>query len=190
LEFVMPFEVKLSQLQDREQFEQAVAEHANKLAAFNRVTGTPRPVAHPLIEASVKRIVHPKNKKLPDDFVVDYVLVDDSPPEPAPLNLQDRKSVLMAELRAAEMAAKEAVFPQRKHRLLHIQATMALGKREVVNGKWDNSKLSAEELGYAEKAQEVQTKYAAIELVAAQAESDIEDLTDDTIDKWQVPNFG
>lgn len=186
----MPFEIKLSQLQDREQFEQAVADHVDKLIAFNRETDTPRPIAHPLIEASVKRICHPKGSKLPDDYAVDYVIVDDTPPAPPPLNLSDRKLMLMAQVRSAEQAAKEAVLPQRKHRLFNIKATAVAVKLKYVDGKPDQSDLSEEEVGVLKEADSVRTAYAAIELIAAQAESDIEDLTDDTVDKWQVPDFG
>lgn len=186
----MPFEIPLSQLQNREQFEQAVAEHADKLAAFTRTTGEPRPVAHPMIEASIKRISHPKSAKLPDDYVVDYVIVDDTPPPPPPLNLADRKALLHGQLRAAEQAAKEAVLPQRKHRLLFLQAQNASRKIKFIEGKQDESDLTAEEQASLVQVKTVQDTYANIELLSAQAESDIEELTDDTVDTWQVPNFG
>lgn len=188
----MTFEIKLSQLQDREQFEQAVAEHVDRLANFNREVGKPRPVAHPLVEASVKRISHPKGTKLPDDYMVDYVIVDDTQPpvESINLNLEDKKSVLAAQLRAAEHAAKVAVLPQRKHRILQLQTQNANAKIKYDTGIADYSELTEADTAVIEHLKKVQAAYAVIELIAAQAESDIEDLTDDTVDKWQVPNLG
>lgn len=179
----MPLEIKLSQLQDRAQFEQAVAEHIERLVAFNREIGKPRPVAHPLIEAAVKRVSHPKAAKLPDDFMADYVIVDDTPPPPPPLNLEDRKRALVAQLRAAEAAAKEAVLPQRKLRLLNLnyQQAMATLTKDVINSE-------AEQVVKGFHA--TLERFQAVELHAAKIESDIEDLTDDTIDSFQVPNFG
>lgn len=186
----MPLEIRLSQLQDRAQFEQAVAEHIERLVAFSREVGKPRPVAHPLVEAAVKRVSHPKSAKLPDDFMVDYIIVDDTPPPPAPLNIDDRKHLLVAQLRAAEQAAKDAVMPQRKLRLLTLkmQAANAKLKYDPATGI-DDSDLSDDEKACIEQYKDAHAKYSAIELASAQAESDIEDLTDDTVDSWQVPQF-
>jgi hypothetical protein len=165
-----------------QQFEQAVAEHIDRLIAFSREVGKPRPVAHPLVEMAVKRISHPKSAKLPDDFMADYVVVDDTPPPPPPLNIEDRKRALVAAVHAAEHAAKHAVLPQRKHRLLNLNYSEAVAKPEQARTADDNLLISA--------AMEAGNKMRAIEMVAAQAESDIEDLTEDTVDSWQVPNFG
>lgn len=186
----MPFEIKLSQLQDRVQFEQAVAEHIGRLVAFGKEVGTPRPVAHPLVEAAIKRISHPKSAKLPDDYAADYVVIDDAPPPPAPLNLEDRKRALHAALAVAEIAAKEAILPQRKHRLTLIKLNAANVKLRITDGVVDNSALSDDDKKIIESYKVIQERYTAIELIAAQAESDIEDLTEDTIDSWQQPQFG
>lgn len=177
----MPLEIKLSQLQDRAQFEQAVAEHVERLVAFSREVGKPRPVAHPLIEAAVKRISHPKSAKLPDDFMADYVVTDDTPPPPPPLNLEDRKHMLTAALRAAENAAKTAILPHRKHRLLNLNYAAVLAKPEDSYTDEDKKTIA----DFLSKVGAIQ----AIDLKAAQAESDIEDLTEDTVDSWQAPNF-
>lgn len=178
----MPLEIKLSQLQDRAQFEQAVAEHIERLVAFNREIGKPRPVAHPLIEAAVKRVSHPKAAKLPDDFMADYVIVDDTPPPPPPLNLEDRKRALVAQLRAAEAAFGERILPTRKRRLLGLQAAEASVKPEEEKTEADRHLIAS--------FQDKQACFRSLELHAAKIESDIEDLTDDTIDSFQVPNFG
>lgn len=188
----MPFQVGLSQLQDRDQFERAVADHIDRLKEFNKVVGKPRPTAHPLIEACIKRISYPKASKKPDDYEADYVIVDDTPavPEAAPLSLEDRKRMHVASLRAAEHAAKEAVFPARKHRLLTMQAGAAQTKLVAKDGQIDDSALTDQEKDCLALIKEVQTKYGAIDMASAQAESDIEDLTEENVDSWQLPQFG
>lgn len=189
----MPFEVRQSQLQDRAAFEQAVFEHVERLKEFNGSVGKPRPTAHPLIEACVKRTSYPKASKKPDEYAADYVIIDDSPPpppEPAPLALEDRKRMLVMELRAAEVAAKESVLPARKHRLLLLQAGAAQQKLKAKDGQIDDSYLNDDEKAKLAEVQRVQAGYNVIELAAAQAESDIEDLTDDTVDSWQLPQLG
>ena len=186
----MPTEIKLSQLQDRAQFEQAVAEHVAHLTAFSGVVGMPRPVAHPLVEAAVSRVSYPKADKKPDSFVADYVIINDTPPPPPPLSLEDRKYQMAASLRAAEAAAKEVVMPQRKLRLLNMKVSFANAKFKLIDGKLDDSALTDEERNMISSYKDIQAKYAAIELASAQAESDIEDLTDDTINTWQPPTLG
>lgn len=178
----MPLEIKLSQLQDRAQFEQAVAEHIERLVAFSREVGKPRPVAHPLVEGAVKRVSHPKADKRPDDFMADYVIVDDTPPPPPPLNLEDRKRTLVASVYASEAKAKEAIMPQRKLRLLNIRYSQAMTLGEEMQTAEDKAAITV--------LLDIHQKFQEIELIAAQAESDIEDLTDDTIDSFQAPNFG
>jgi hypothetical protein len=178
----MPFEIKLSQLQDRAQFEQAVAEHIQRLTDFSKEVGKPRPVAHPLIEAAVARISYPKADKKPDAYEASYIIVDDTPPPPPPLNLEDRKHALVASVRAAEAAAKEVVMPQRKLRLHNIRYGQAMSLSQEMQS--DDDKLAINTL------LDIVSKFTAIELKAAQAESDIEDLTDDTVDSFQVPDFG
>lgn len=179
----MPFEIRLSQLPNRDQFEQAVAEHIDRLVAFGSEVGKPRPVAHPLVEAAIKRVSHPKAAKKPDDFMADYIIIDDTPPPPPPIALEDRKRMLVAAVHAAEAKAKEDFMPQRKLRLLNIKYNQAQTKLQV--------SAADEEAERDVKALiTVIEKFQAIELAAAQAESDIEDLTDSTVDSFQVPTFG
>lgn len=178
----MPFEVKLSQIQDRAQYEQAVAEHAERLTAFTREVGKPRPVAHPLVEAAIKRVTYPKADKRPDDYVADYTIVDDTPPPPPPVSLEDRKRMLVAAVHANEAKAKEAIMPQRKLRLLNIKYSQAMATPEQLRTADDEASISG--------LHDLIKKFQAIELLAAEAESDIEDLTDDTVNSWQPPTFG
>lgn len=175
-------EIKLSQLQDRAQFEQAVAEHIARLKAFVSEVGKPRPVAHPLIEASIKRISYPKADKKPDEYVADYTIVDDTPPPPPPLSLEDRKRALFAQLRVAENAAKEQFVPEMKRRLLVLRYQRAMGTPEETRDQ-EQARLIEEYHALQKAVEEIEYKGAA-------AESDLADLTEDTIDSWQVPNFG
>lgn len=178
----MPFEVKLSQLKDRAVFETAVAEHISRMHAFAKEVGKPRPTSHPLVEACVKRV---QKLNAPDEYVADYVVVDDTPPpplQPAPLSLEDRKRQHQATLTQAENEAKWKILPQRRVRLAVAKIQIAMSIPE--------DKRTAEQNEDIASFTRVQKAWQQIELVSAQAEAELDDLTEDSIDSWQPPNFG
>lgn len=179
----MPYEVKLSQLSSREEFEAAVANHIEALKAARKENGKPRPTAHPLVEQCIKRVAYPVISRRPDDFIADYVIIDDMPVEaeaPAP-TLEQKKSERVYLVRMAELAAKERLFPQRKFRLLQLDYSDAVKVPEA-----DRTKKQQDAIADFER---VIAGFAAIERVGATDEAAIEDLTEDTIDSWQVPTF-
>lgn len=168
--------IKESQLQNREEFEQGVATYIQRMTAFNREVGKPRPVAHPLIEASVKRV---QERGKPDKYVPDYVIVPDAP-VPC-VSLDDKKKRLHAGLVAAENAAKFAILPQLKIRMASIKYSAAMGKPEAERTPEENEDIAS--------YQHVTKAWQEIDLKGAQAESDIDDLTEQNVDNWQVPKL-
>lgn len=175
----MAFEIHVSQFwngADQAAFENAVQDYINTLHAFNMVVGKPRPTAvHPLVEKAVKRV---QTQGQPDKYVADYVVVDDRPPP----SLEEKKHKLVSELRFAENAVMEKVLPARKIRLAHIKYNDALSLDESVRTAEHEKDIALVVTMHGVREQNA--------LKAAQAEADIEDLTEQTIDSWQPPDFG
>lgn len=179
----MPTEIKLSQIAgDRSGFEKAVAEHIAHLHAFNKAVGKPRPVAHPLVETSIKRI---QAKGRADAYVPDYTLIDDLPAEAATdfkPSLEEKKVALHRQVHFAEHEAKYKILPQRKVRLAAVKMQQAMQVKEE-----DRTSEQNEDIASYLHVQKVWQEY---DLIGAKAESDIDDLTEDTVDGWQPPTFG
>ena len=171
-------QVYKSQLQDVEAFKKAVAKHIADMTAHTKTKGVPAPQApHSLIENSVKRVAV---KGRPDSFVPDYEIIDDSPPE-TKLSLEDRKMLLVGRLRTAELAALNKLIPERKRRLFSFQVNAARLKPEDQRTEDDKALLA--------KQDEIEAMYKQFQYKSAEAEAAIEDLTEATIDKWQLPQL-
>ncbi len=180
----MPYEVKLSQLQNREEFEAAVASHIAALKASNSAKDKPRPTAHPLVEACVKRVTYPVISRRPDDYVADYVIIDDTPeqpPAPPAPSLDEKKQFIMQQMRQVENVAKQKYFPFLKLRLLELEFQDAMQVPEADR--------TPEQQQAVAKFMEVQAGYRLIDKQAAQAEAALADLDEATIDSWQMPTF-
>jgi len=174
----MSYEIKASQINNRAEFEVAVATHITRMIAFNKEVGQPRPVAHPLVEASIKRV---QARGRPDAYVPDYVIVDDAPAIISAISLEDKKRMHQAALTAAENDARFKLLPQRKLRLAQLKYQLAMSKPEDERTSEENEDIAS--INLLNKAWE------AIARKGAQAESDIDDLTEDTIDSWQLPKL-
>lgn len=176
----MTFEVHTSQFwdgADQEAFVNAVQNHINTMHAFNMLVDSPRPIAHPLVERAISRI---QRQGQPDQYVADFVVIDDT--TPPPLSLEDKKDKLTLQLRTAEADAANKIISPRKSRLVHLNGTAALAID--ADKRTDAQK---EDIALLDEIQALQIKNAK---TAAQAESEIEDLTEQTIDSWQLPTFG
>jgi hypothetical protein len=173
----MPYEVRLTHLQGKQaEFEKAVADHITALHAFSKEVGKPRPVHHPLVEAAIKRV---QKANHPDEYVADYTILDDSPPPPT---LEEKKAAHYADLLKAENVAKTKIIPNRKIRLMSLANNAALQKIDAEKTDQDKEAMAS----YIKIAKAFQK----IEWATAQAESDIEDLTEANVDSWQVPALG
>lgn len=175
----MTFEVKLSQFASRSVFENAVSAHAERLNAFSKEVGKPRPVAHPLVDAALTRIVRPGKA---DEYVPDYHITDDTADSLEGKTLDDKKQILLSKLAVAENEEKFKILPRLKMRLATAKYSKAVLKLEADRTAEENEDIASYLL--------VQAALGKISYKAAQAESDIDDLTEDTIDSWVMPPLG
>lgn len=175
----MPYQVKASEAVE---FGEAVQKHIAALTAHTKEKrNTPRPTAPIEVEMAVKRVQFPIEDKKPDAFEPDYTVIEDPLPAPLNLTLEDKKIMLQSKLGMAEEEAKRAVLPPRKMRLLTLAATEAFQKPE--------DQRSTSEVAIIDTWNTVNAKWRKISLIAAKAESDIEDLTEGNILTWEVPVF-
>lgn len=194
----MPLQLKLSQIKalpfdfdaEVEKFRQAKIKHALS-------EGEPAPSAtHPWVEHAVSRVAV---EGAPDDFVADHVVDDDTPPPPT---FEERKRRIADETRTAAQRAMEAIIPPLKQRLWdrrHAQVIKAMGAVKANDGETIEA-WRARALNTVQQAQPDdhahyvahEGRKAKIEAIIdrlAQAESDIHDLTEATIDSWKQPSF-
>jgi hypothetical protein len=128
-----------------------------------------------MVEASIERVQATGQS---DTYVAAYEFHDDSPPPPS---LEEKKQARYGELLKAEHAAKAKVMPQRKIRLVAMTHNEAIAVPEVERTLEHGEAIVT--------YQEVAAAFKKIELAAAKAESDIEDLTEENIDSWKVPDL-
>lgn len=149
----------------------------------------PRPSAHPVVEAAVN-----------ENCEMDYELVDDGP-SPNQV-LAHKKAELARAVGLAEHAAIGAVVPHGKRRLLShrenvIRIAHAPRSKGIIKSaataiglmKNEDPVMSTEDAAFLQDQAQRQQMIEDIELKAAQAYHDIEDLTLETIDAWQTPDF-
>lgn len=175
----MPFEVKLSQFASKAVFENTVTIHAARMNAFGAEVGKPRPVAHPLVEASLRRIVTPGK---PDEYVPDYIISEDRSPEAQPtMTLEEKKQALVDKLADVENAARNKIIPRRKLRLKSGKYNLAMRVKEE-----DRTPEQIKDIGIIMDARDAWDK---ISMAGAEIEAEIDDLTEDTIGNWVMPSL-
>lgn len=180
-------------------------DEANGVIGIDKHLAYKRPSAHPLIEKAV-------NEK--DE--IDYEIFDDGPsPEQV---LAVKKNELMGAVNLAELVAVRSIVPVGKIRILNLKETEIRAKDSAViakmtakqNGLLNSvaaaakikkqitnddiaaaviSSRTAHENEFISSQERSRLTIEAIGRVAAQAHSDIEDLTLDTIDAWRMPDF-
>lgn len=166
------------------------------VAPIDRHLAYDRPRAADLVESAIN-----------EDFDVDYEVIDDSAAV-----LEAKKRVLIARVQQLEGEAILMIVPAGKQRLMVLreeqirQADAALAtelaqnskrgllKRMVGGGEVDIGDMVAEQrpaqdTAFLQQVQEVRRRIAAINLIAAQAMHDIEDLTVDSVGQWKNPDF-
>jgi hypothetical protein len=173
---------------------------ANEVPIERRHVAYPRPRAHPLVE----RAVDEKDE-------VNFEIVDDGPT--AEERLAARKADLLREVSIAENKAIDAVIPPGKRRFFNLrESTIQEGdKAKAIALSASNSGLlkkitgnaltadqiaaqieaerPAEDTALLKAQKERRARLEAIQLIAAQAHHDIEDLTAETIGSWKLPTF-
>ena len=184
-------------------FDAAVKEFIEAKKKHRTTVGEPSPNApHLFVEAAVRRVPGSIEEQRPDDFVADYEVVDDTPPEPPKPSLDQRKMALAAQVGTAANAAVAKIIPPLKHRLweheyARVQADMAKVKI-IENESLDDwraraivaiKKTSAADFASFTAHDERKKKIAAVHYHVALCESQIHDLTEETIDAWSPAPF-
>lgn len=165
----MPLQLKASEIGDQAAFAARVEAFRQAKLAHHQTVGEPAPTEHDLIESCVRRV--PRGEE-PDDYVADYEIVQPT--------LDERKAELTAEVHKAETAALHAKLSPAKRRLHSYQLADVVAKNEEQTeaGKAVIA-LHHELSGHANR----------IGRHAAQLLSEIEDLTAETMKKWQAAPF-
>lgn len=169
----MTIQIPLSQVGSVDAFATRVAAFRRAKLDHHNTTGEPAPREHDLVEAVVRRVpcfeVH-------DDYIIEpYEIFDDRVP------LRSRKDRLIAEVAADERALMDASLPPGKRRLAGLQVADICQKPEAERSDADRQFLEAEAARL--------TREAAIGRHAAELQAAIEDLTETTIDAWQMTPF-
>lgn len=159
-----------------EQFETAVIAHSQEMRwhrdhhADASRDPYPAPAANPLVDFCVGKPA----------LVPDYVVVDDTTP-----TLEQRKTALVHALTVDEIAATERAWPSRKRRIDGIRYSGAMAKIDADGA----DARDGEEKAFCAEYEGRLRKFAEIEKTSAQAQADIDDLTEETISAWSNPKF-
>ena len=161
------------------------ADEKNGVSGIDRHHPYPRPIASEIVDSAIDEDGNP-----------DYEIVDDGP-KPEEI-LAAKKNELFRMVTIAEHAAAAAVAPVGKRRLQNIQEANIRSRMSSDEGllkkvagalRGTARKISDEDAAHLQDQVDRRERLAEIELIAAQAHADIEDLTSDTIDGWQIPTF-
>jgi hypothetical protein len=158
-------------------FDEACQAHADALRAHRFApVGTPAPSApNALVEQAVYRVCRGPGQ--PDDFFYAVEIVDDTPP---PRPLAERKAELLAKLAKREQDEGNLVSPAGKRRLWEIERVKVLEKVPAERTPQDNAFLDAM-LRRDAYLRDLNVRYATLM-------SEVEDLTEETIDAWISAN--
>lgn len=158
------------------------ADEKNGVTGIAKHMAHPRPSAHPLVESAVN-----------EHDVADFEIVDDGPTSAQ--RLAAKKAELLGRVSQAERAAVNAVLPIGKRRLFDMREQdirsgivqpSVLGKiKNAIAGS--GKSIPQEDEQFLADQQARREAAAVITRKAAQAHHDIEDLTLDNIDTWQLP---
>jgi hypothetical protein len=135
----------------------------------------PKPIAHADIVASVSTTVA---KDGTATFAADFEVVDDDP-TPAQV-LQKKKDALLVAVQASQDAAvAKAQLPMGKRLLADLRESDIRAK--------DAKAQSPDDVAYLKTQDARRATVTSIIRKAAQAMSDVEDLTGDNVDAYQIP---
>ena len=172
----------------------------NDVPIERRHVAYPRPRAHPLVE----RAVDEKDE-------VNFEIVDDGPT--AAEKLAARKAALLSEVSIAENKAIDAVVPPGKRRFFNLResaiqeadqakaialSASSSGLLKKITGNaltadqiaaQIEAERPAEDTALLKAQKERRARIEAIQLAAAKAHHDIEDLTAETVGSWKLPTF-
>lgn len=178
----MTIKIPLSQAGSAEAFAAAVETHIAKLVDHQMgKPGIAAPRADQLVEDAIRRVVDtegPVDQRKPDLFVADYEIIDDTPPPPPEPTLEEKRAKRFAELGQKAMEAKNALLSAGRASLLTMEAQEA--------GAIPEDERSPEQQAIVDRYIEYSRQMQAITRRVAEIAVEIEDLTADTVDAYQV----
>lgn len=199
----MPFEIKKSAIPEGFDFDAAVraymqqlvewTEH-DKLVKEGKAQAYPPPVAHHFISSAVCR-------NADGSFAIDYVITDDGPT--AEQILRQKKNELLAAIGRLEQETIALVIPVGKRMLRQINyndamnaaqnrsqdaiAALTEDERAEYNPKPIEDFLTEAERKIVDDYRSVDKVVSGIQRASAFLQSEVEDLTVETIDNYNLP---
>jgi hypothetical protein len=176
----MPLQLALSHVKalpfdfaaEVEKFRRAKLDHLSTV-------GEPAPSApHHWVEDAVRRVPGSIDPPRVDDFVADFEIVDDTPPAPT---LDQRKQALAHQAAQAFHEAQAKIVPPLKARLVAIEVQRAMMVEEAKRSPAQAATLKA--------ADDRNARLEMIHFHLATLESEIHDLTEDSIETWRPKAF-
>lgn len=166
----MPLQLKASEIGDQAAFAARVEAFRQAKLAHHQTVGEPAPAEADLIESCVRRV--PRTDE-PDDYVSDYEIIQPT--------LEERKQELSAAVHAAETAALHAKLSPAKRRLHSYQLQDVTVKTK--------DEITDEDKATLAQHRDLTAHANRVGRHAAQLLSEIEDLTAETVEKWQAAPF-
>ncbi len=147
---------------------------------------TPVPVVHPLLDQAIRRVPaalvsdNPPVHDGPDDFVIDYEIIDDLPKP------DEKKQHLRGVFLTEETRIGNNILPPGKRRITNLRIIEIEDKISRDRG---DTNLSQEDKDFMADVQKKKDQLDKLHRFGAQVESEIEDLTEENIDSWVMPSF-
>lgn len=163
-----------------ETFSAAVEDYRQARVAHSKTIGMPAPTPKiPGLEICIVRT--PANADEEESFASAYEIVDDLPPPPKPPTLDEKKMTHASAAHALFQKAINDAIPPLKRRLWAMTYQDIMQKPEA--DRTDADKV-------AQRQHEARAKYERdAQRHLARLESEIHDLTDDTVDGWKPEPF-
>lgn len=156
-------------------FDQAVADYIKALEAHRHTEDQPAPTAHPLVERVVLRVQYPIEDQKPDDFISNYEIIDDTP------TLGERKDALADEVSRRASTAMQVITPTRKANAWAYQLSDVAAVSE--------KDRTTEHRTFLAQHEARQARTNAVHRHMALMHSEIEDLTEASLDDWKPAPF-
>ena len=163
----MAIQILKSQLGDRN-FQAEVEAYRAGVIEARETPGMSPPLAGPFVEQALRR---ERQAKGPDELIIDYEIIDDTPPPPTP---EERKIAAINASRAQEQAEIDALLPPLgMRRLAEMEYSKAM--RSVHEARMKGQEPSAEAQKIVDDYAALQDRIAEIQYEGAKREAKIEE---------------
>ncbi|WNV09962.1 hypothetical protein [Tardiphaga sp. 709] len=148
-------------------FAAMVETHRQNMTDHTLTVGIPQPTAPILVEQAVIRV--PQGDGLPDLFVADFEIVDDTPPPTPEPTLEERRAVEIMKSRQQEQADIASIMPAGRLRLFQMDVNAAMVVPEADR--------SPQQIELMQRWAEYQDQVRQVQYEGAKREAAIEDMT-------------